>query len=404
MTPLDDETVLALLREGEGFRVERKASLAGNTSDAIREAICAFANDLPGSGDPGVVFVGVQDDGRPANLAIDDRLLLQLSDMKTDGTIVPPPSLLVEKRRLAGADVAVVTVFPSDSPPVRYKGGIRVRIGPRRGLATAQDERVLNERRRFGDRPFDSQPVPGTSTADLNRRQFEDEYLPNAFDSEVLAANERDLSQRLAATKMIASVEQPMATIVGLLVLGIRPRDFIPGAYVQFLRLDGEDLSDPIIDADDIDGTISDIMRRLDEKLRAHIHASVDLTGADRERRTVSYPLAALQQFARNAVMHRTYEATNAPVRVTWFNDRVEIISPGGPFGQVTRDNFGRPGITDYRNPNLAEAMRVLGYVQRFGVGIGTARRALRDAGFPEPSFSVEDTTVMVTVRGGARA
>jgi ATP-dependent DNA helicase RecG len=66
--------------------------------------------------------------------------------------------------------------------------------------------------------------------------------------------------------------------------------------------------------------------------------------------------------------MHRTYEGTNAPVRCYWFNDRIEIISPGGPFGEVTAENFGRPGITDYRNRNLADAMKVYGLIQRFGV------------------------------------
>jgi ATP-dependent DNA helicase RecG len=73
--------------------------------------------------------------------------------------------------------------------------------------------------------------------------------------------------------------------------------------------------------------------------------------------------------------MHRSYEATNAPVRVYWFDDRIEIHNPGGPFGSVTVENFGQPGITDYRNPNLAEALRALGYVQRFGAGIAIARK-----------------------------
>ena len=58
-----------------------------------------------------------------------------------------------------------------------------------------------------------------------------------------------------------------------------------------------------------------------------------------------------------------------------WFWDRIEIQNPGGPYGQVTRANFGMPGITDYRNPHIAEAMKNLGYVQRFGVGISLARK-----------------------------
>ncbi len=76
-----------------------------------------------------------------------------------------------------------------------------------------------------------------------------------------------------------------------------------------------------------------------------------------------------MQQLVRNAVLHRTYETTNAPVRVYWYSDRIEIHSPGGLYGQVNPENFGQPQVTDYRNPLLAEAMKALGFVQRFGVG-----------------------------------
>lgn len=112
--------------------------------------------------------------------------------------------------------------------------------------------------------------------------------------------------------------------------------------------------------------------------------------------------MVALQQFSRNAILHRTYEGSNSPVRVYWYNDRIEIISPGGPFGEVTPENFGAPGITDYRNPNLAEAMRVLGFVQKFGAGIMTARRSLNQNGNPLPEFVVTQHHVLVTVRPAA--
>jgi ATP-dependent DNA helicase RecG len=73
----------------------------------------------------------------------------------------------------------------------------------------------------------------------LNRRLFEDRYLPAALAPEVLAANDRTLEQRLAATKMIVTADEPTPTVLGVLVLGNRPRDFLPGAYVQFLRIAG---------------------------------------------------------------------------------------------------------------------------------------------------------------------
>jgi len=100
-----DEELELMLTDLESDRVERKASFKGEAADRVREAVCAFANDLAGHGQPRVVFVGAQDDGTPAKgFVVSDELLRQLADIKTDGNIVPPPSLLVEKRRIAGAD------------------------------------------------------------------------------------------------------------------------------------------------------------------------------------------------------------------------------------------------------------------------------------------------------------
>jgi ATP-dependent DNA helicase RecG len=378
MKPFADVELEALLAALESDRVERKQSLRGDAPTTVREAVCAFANDMPGHGAPGAVFIGARDDGLPlAGFEVTDELLRQLADIKTDGNIAPPPTLLVEKRHLAGADVAVITVWPCDTPPVRYKGRIHVRWGPRRGLASAQDERILNERRRHRDRPYDIQPVGDARLDELDRLRFEQEYLPSLVARDVLAANDRNIEQKMAVTKMVVSDAEPVPTVLGLLVIGRSPADWLPGAYTQFLRLAGNDLTAPVADEEVIHGTVADQIRRLEEKLEAHNLRSVRFADATQELRAEAFPMDALRQLVRNAFMHRSYEATNAPVRVYWFDGRIEIHNPGGPFGSVTPENFGQPGVTDYRNPNLAEALRALGYVQRFGAGIAIARRAL---------------------------
>ena len=396
MRPLTDDELAAMLADLESDRVERKQSFRGEAPTAVREAVCAFANDLPGHGKPGVVFVGVGDDGTPAGLAITDELLRQLADIKTDGNIVPPPSLLVEKRCLAGAELAVITVWPCDTPPVRYRGRIHVRWGPRRGLASPQDERILNERRRHRDRPFDIQPVREATLEDLDRLRFEQEYLPALVARDVLAANDRSFEQRLAATKMVVSETDPVPTVLGLLVIGRSPSDWLPGAYTQFLRLAGCDLTAPVADEEVIHGTVADQIRRIEEKLEAHNLRRIRFANTIQETREEAYPMEALRQLVRNALMHRSYEATHAPVRVYWFDDRIEIHNPGGPFGAVTPENFGQPGVADYRNPNLAEALRALGYVQRFGAGIPIARRALGD----RLRFEVQPGFIAAIVKG----
>ncbi len=377
MTPYADTALEAMLADLESDRVERKQSFKGNAPDTVREAVCAFANDLAGHDTAGVVFIGARDDGTPAGLVVTDELLRQLADIKTDGNIAPPPTLLVEKRQLGGHAFAVITVWPCDTPPVRCRGRVHVRWGPRRGLASAQDERILNERRRYRDRPFDVQPVTAATLDDLDRLRFEQEYLPSAVAPDVLTANDRSLAQRLAATKMILSEAETVPTVLGLLIVGKSPSDWLSGAYTQFLRIAGQDLADPVQDEAVIDGTVADQIRRLEDKLSAHNVQSVRFGDVVQESREFAYPLDALRQLVRNALMHRSYESTHSPVRVYWFDDRIEIHNPGGPFGSVTPENFGLPGITDYRNPNLAEALRALGYVQRFGAGISIARRLL---------------------------
>ena len=77
----------------------------------------------------------------------------------------------------------------------------------------------------------------------------------------------------------------------------------------KFLRIDGTTLSDPIKDAEDVDGPLGQIISRLDQKLEAHIQTAVDLTSGPVEIRKPDYPLSALHQLARNAIMHRTYES-----------------------------------------------------------------------------------------------
>jgi len=399
MPSFTEAELLQIIAAGEADRVEFKESLAGDAPTRIREAICAFANDLAGHEKPGLVFVGVKDDGTIGHLAVTDRLLQQLADMKTDGNIVPPPSLTVAKHTLQGKEVAVVAVQPSNSPPVRFKGAIHVRIGPRRSIATAQDERILNEKRRYGDRPFDLQPIPTAGLSDLNLTQFEHEYLTAAFSHEILAANDRSLHEQLAATKMIVAADQPTATVLGILAIGKNPQDFLPGAYVQFLRIHGNEYADEIIDAQEIRGAIPELLRQLEEKLTAHNRIAVDVTTSYLEQRTELYPMEALHQITRNAVMHRTYEGTNAPVHVYWFNDRIEVLSTGGAFGSVTIESFGEPGLVDYRNPNLADAMKTLGFVQRFDFGISIAKQQLAAAGHPEPEFDISDNFVRVTVK-----
>ena len=346
-----------------------------------------------------MLFVGVRDDGIPSGLEITDQLLQNLASVRGDGNILPFPSLDVQKKRLKGQDVAVTVVYPSNATPVKFKGTVWIRSGPRRGIANPDDERRLNEKRRYRDLPADLRPITAAGIDVLDELLFRRTYLPSAVSAEVLEQNQRSLEDQLMASKFAHPGPPARPTVVGVLSVGKSPTDWVPGAYVQFLRVDGTALGDPVKDAHEVRGPLPDLLSELEDLLKANVQTSVDFTSGPVEIRRPDYPLAALQQIVRNAILHRSYENTYAPVRLNWFNDRVEIQNPGGPFGQVNVQNFGRPGTYDYRNPDLAAVMKELGYVQRFGFGIATARREMEKNGNPPPEFQVEDAHVAVILR-----
>ena len=250
------------------------------------------------------------------------------------------------------------------------------RVGPRRAVASAQDERILNERRRYRDPHFDSSAVRTAAVGDLRvswtstcRRRS----MPKPW--------RRTTEPRRAPRRRQDDRVGGRPTVAGVLVLGKQPQQI---RAVSAHRRPGMGRRGPGRGALRRAG---DLVSRVDDKLIAHNRTAVEFISSPTETRRSTYPLGALQQLVRNAVMHRAYDGTNAPVHVYWFDDRIEINSPGGPYGALTPETFGRPGVIDYRNPTLAEAMRVLGLVQRYGFGIPAARRELRAAGQRDPEF-----------------
>ncbi|MBN1517661.1 putative DNA binding domain-containing protein [Candidatus Sumerlaeota bacterium] len=385
------------LTDVENHSVERKESPADKNE--LRRQICAFANDLPDCRQPGILIIGATDKGEYAGLEITDQLLTSLSEMRSDGKILPFPMLRVEKKTILSHDYAIISVEPSNSPPVRMDGRVWVRVGPTLRQATREEEIRLAEKRRYKDLSFDLTPVESASIEDFDKTLFADVYLRHAVAPEVLEENERTFEQQLSSLRMIRSAADPLPTVTGILTIGADPLQYLPGAYVQFLRIQGVEATDPIKDRKEISGPLIQVLRMLDELINVNVEIRTEIARSNLEIQTPDYPIAAIQQVIRNAILHRNYDSTNAPVRMYWYQDRIEIISPGGAYGQVNDRNFGQPGVTDYRNPTLAEVMRNLGYVQKFGMGIPIAKKEMAQNGNPELEFNFQSGIITAILR-----
>lgn len=136
--------------------------------DKIGKTICALANDLPGRGG-GELLIGVNDDGTPTgNVDVSDAELRRFSECRNSGRILDRPSIVVDRAAFAGQPVIRVHVEAAIAPPLRFDGVVYVRSGPKTERANANDERLLAERRRANDLPYEMRPRYFTTTDDLD--------------------------------------------------------------------------------------------------------------------------------------------------------------------------------------------------------------------------------------------
>ena len=379
-----------LISAFEDEHVER--TRAFDKADKIGQAICAFANDISGSGAAGYLLLGVDDDGRIAGRRINDERWASLGGLKTDGNILPPPSMSMEKFSLDEGDVIVIKVFPSSYPPIRYNGDVWIRLGPRKSKARDEDLRILNERRaRFGVRD-EELPCERARMSDLDVDLFRRFYLPKAIDAQVIESDERGTAEQLSALRFY-SREKDCPTNLGVLLFAKHPERFIPSAYIQYVKFDNADNSGDVLQEAPFRGPLVKIVQDLDVFVKTGPAASRPvLATALREESVSRYPAWALRELLMNAIVHRDYFLGNAPIKFYEYeNNRIEISNPGGLYGRANAENF--PFVNDYRNPMLAEAMKVLGLVNKYNRGIAKANRELEKNGNPAAQFDVNKLT-----------
>ncbi len=391
---IDPHEVERLLSALESDRVERTEGV--KDSDKYCKAICAFANDMPGHALPGYLCIGVDRNGVPAGVLIDERLLESLASHRSNGQIIPMPRMEVAKVDYRGVPIAVVKVEPSDLPPVRYRMQTWIRVGPSARLASPEEERRLTERRVDRARTWDLQACVGSSLDDLAIELFRLTYLPQAVSRQVIEENGRPIEEQLGSLRFYHKpLDAP--TNGALLLFGKDPESFVPGAYVQYVRYAGESQATEVMVERRLGGDLLQVMRGLDQ-LSQDIANARPMRLADLSETTIQdYPEIALHELLMNAVIHRNYDNSTTPISINQFSDRIEIQNPGSLFGDLNRRQF--PNGVSYRNPVLAEAAKTLGFVNRFGRGIAVAQQELIRNGSPLLEYEVGENHMLMILR-----
>lgn len=231
---------------------------------------------------------------------------------------------------------------------------------------------------------------------DLAIELFKLSYLPAAVSAEVLQENGRTTEEQLGSLRLWQH-KLNCPTNGAILLFGKSPESFFAGAYVQYVRYEGDSQASAVLEERRITGDMATILRGLDALARqlevARPHRNPDLSDST----ICDYPAVALHELLVNAVIHRNYEGSTTPIAVNHYLDRIEIQNPGSLFGDLTRDQF--PRGTSYRNPLLAEAAKTLGFANRFGRGVALASAILSKNASPQLEYVIGTNHIVMIVR-----
>jgi len=385
----------------ETERIEWKESTSDTSK--IFQAVCALANDLGHSRQPGFLLVGVKKNGSvvglgPLTTSIDEEMQAWSNRLRST-KILPTPVVSIEPIEYELNKVVLAfTIQPYPVPPiVTVDGTAWIRSGSTTTKARDAELVRLRERRHDGHQAFDTRVQRLGTLDDLNLVPLREEYLtakdidaaPDTFPS-----FEEWLTQRQLGHVVDGRWHPNNAAI---LLFGRSPQSFIPGATVEFVRYGGTTIDAPVSARRVASGTLPDQLQVIWAQLNAHNSSVPVATDGIRSPFTNLYPIDVLKELARNIVQHRQYDSTNAPSRIEWYDDRIEFSNPGGPFGRASEGLFG--SHSDYRNPLITKALAEEGYVEHLGRGVRLARSLLKKNGNPDLEVEVDGYTRVIVRR-----
>lgn len=372
-----------LLKHPEGKTLEFKRDLS--SPDGALRTIVAFANTSGGT-----LLVGVEDRTRhvrgvPDPLGTEERLANLLSDNVLP-RLVPELEVLPWRR----THVLAMQVYPSYSRPHHLKSagterGVYVRVGSSNRQA---DKELIAELRRFASgESYDEEPLADLDSEAIDFRAASELFAPK-----------RKLKRGDLDTLRVVTKHQgrKVPTVGGLLLFGREREQRFPDAWIQAGRFDGIDKV-RLIDTLSIRSSLPEAVEEAIGFVQKHDLHGIEIRGA-RNTDTWTLPPAAVREAIINAAVHADYSQRGAPIRLAFFDDRLEIENPGLlPFGITIQDM--RDGVSRLRNRVVGRVFRELGYIEQWGSGIRKMTAACRDAGIDEPHLEEIGTRFRVTIR-----
>ena len=353
------------------------------------DEITAFAN-----AGGGVLLCGITDIGDVQGMSREQLDALEKLIVEVCSDSIHPPVRPGIFRRTAPNGRAFLSVeVPEGQALHESSGGAFIRVGSAKKKMSGEERLRLAQRRgQSSFLWFDKQPVEGTGFGTLEESLWKPLLSP-----------EQLLAPELALEKMgFLAPDQNgtvRATVAGILLCSSAPESWLPNAHLTATRYRGGDRASGQLDSQDITGPLN---RQVREALAFAVRNMSVAARKDPARQDVpQYSVKALFEALVNAVVHRDYSIRGSRIRLSMFEDRLEIRSPGGLPNNLTVESMGERQST--RNEVLTSALGRINvgglegaegrqfFVERRGDGVPIIRRETRELCGSFPSFQLVD-------------
>lgn len=364
-----------LLKRGPGQTI---AFVAKPQAVLLAETMVAFAN-----ADGGTILLGVNANGRVVDYLTDDDVEAQL----VQAMLMCRPPVVTEWEQCELPDGIVIALKIARSPELHAlsDGRVLVRSGAENRPPSGDAIRHLAATKSSGD--FEAEPVHGATLVDMDKKVL-DEYF--SLRQERGSRPIDNLQDHLV--EIGAMLEDGTPTVAGMLLFGKHPQAFLPQSGIVFVKFLGKDARgrDGLAGYGrrvEIEGPLPRMIERAWNITQEEMRVEAVVQGL-RRKEMPEYPPFAVREALVNALCHRDYRLSGRRVEIRMYDDRLEVISPGGLPGYITLDNIVEEHFS--RNPRVVAGLFQWGYIEELGLGIDRMIEEMLEHGHTAPDFEAK--------------
>ncbi len=348
------------------MRETRTLEFKETITNTFLKTVSAFSNY-----DGGTIYFGIDDDGKIKGLPDVRQSCLDIEN-KINDSIAPQPDYMLE---IQNNDQTIkLTVKSGVQKPYLYKS----KAYKRNDTATIEVDilefsRLLLEGKniRFEELPCKEQEL----SFETLHRKLKESIQIETFNQDTLK------------TLNLYDNNKGYNNAAGILA----DKNHFPGIdIVKF----GENISIIQKRATFENRSVLEVYEKSIEVFRDYYQYEV-IQGADRKK-IEKIPEAAFREAIANALIHRVWDV-ESQIRVLMFDDRIEVVSPGGLPSGITEEEYLSGKLSVLRNRNLANVFYRLGFVEIFGTGI-TRIKQIYEEGLIKPDFEVSENTIKIVL------